>query len=33
MFSFEGPEDVRFLTRSWVFSDAEIAALRAARQI
>ncbi|QJD31480.1 DUF779 domain-containing protein [Methylococcus geothermalis] len=30
MFSLEGPEGLRFLTRSRVFSDAELAALEAA---
>jgi uncharacterized protein (DUF779 family) len=33
MFSLEGPEGVRFLTRSRVFADAEIAELRAAGKI
>jgi uncharacterized protein len=33
MFSLEGPEGLRFLTRSRVFSDAEIAMLRTARRI
>ena len=33
MFSLEGPEGVRFLTRSRVFGDAEILALRAAGRI
>ncbi|MGA1982579.1 MAG: DUF779 domain-containing protein [Acidobacteriaceae bacterium] len=33
MFSLEGPEGVRFLIRSRVFTDAEIAALRAAGRI
>ena len=33
MFSLEGPEGVRFLTRSRVFTDAEIGALRAAGRI
>ena len=33
MFSLEGPEGVRFLTRSRVFGDAEIQALRAAKRI
>jgi hypothetical protein len=33
MFSLEGPEGVRFLTRSRVFTDEEIAALRAAGRI
>ena len=33
MFSLEGPEGVRFLTRSRVFTDDEIAALRAAGRI
>lgn len=33
MFSLEGPEGVRFLIRSKVFSDEEIAALRAAGRI
>ena len=33
MFSLEGPEGLRFLIRSRVFTDAEIAALRAARRI
>ena len=33
MFSLEGPEGVRFLTRSRVFSDEEIGALRAAGRI
>jgi uncharacterized protein (DUF779 family) len=33
MFSLEGPEGVRFLTRSRVFTDSEIAALRAAGRI
>ena len=33
MFSLEGPEGVRFLTRSRVFTDDEIQALRAAGRI
>jgi uncharacterized protein len=33
MFSLEGPEGVRFLVRSRVFTDAEIAALRTAGRI
>ncbi len=33
MFSLEGPEGVRFLTRSRVFTNEEIAALRAAGRI
>ena len=33
MFSLDGPEGVRFLIRSRVFADAEIAALRAAGRI
>ncbi|MBS1821812.1 MAG: DUF779 domain-containing protein [Acidobacteria bacterium] len=33
MFSLEGPEGVRFLTRSRVFTDEEIAVLRAADRI
>jgi len=33
MFSLEGPEGVRFLIRSRVFNDEEIAALRAANRI
>lgn len=33
MFSLENPEGVRFLIRSRVFTDAEIATLRAARRI
>jgi uncharacterized protein (DUF779 family) len=33
MFSLEGPEGIRFLTRSRVFTDDEIAALRAAGRI
>jgi hypothetical protein len=33
MFSLDGPEGVRFLIRSRVFTDAEIAALRAAGRI
>jgi hypothetical protein len=33
MFSLEGPEGVRFLTRSRVFTDNEIGALRAAGRI
>ncbi len=33
MFSLEGPEGVRFLTRSRVFSDEEISALRATGKI
>ena len=33
MFSLEGPEGVRFLTRSRVFTDDEIIALRAAGRI
>ena len=33
MFSLEGPEGVRFLTRSRVFSDAEIVRLRTAQRI
>lgn len=33
MFSLEGPEGVRFLTRSRVFTDEEIKALRAAGRI
>ena len=33
MFSLEGPEGVRFLIRSRVFTDTEIAALRAASKI
>jgi hypothetical protein len=33
MFSLEGPEGVRFLVRSRVFSDQEISALRAAERI
>jgi uncharacterized protein len=33
MFSLEGPEGVRFLVRSRVFSDEEIGALRAAGRI
>ena len=33
MFSLEGPEGVRFLIRSRVFTDEEIAALRAAGRI
>lgn len=33
MFSLEGPEGVRFLTRSRVFTDEEIKALRQARRI
>lgn len=33
MFSLEGPEGVRFLTRSRVFTDEEIAALRGAGRI
>ena len=33
MFSLEGPEGVRFLIRSRVFNDEEIAALRAAHRI
>ena len=33
MFSLEGPEGMRFLTRSRVFSDAEIAMLRTAQRI
>jgi len=33
MFSLEGPEGVRFLIRSRVFTDEEIGALRAARRI
>jgi uncharacterized protein (DUF779 family) len=33
MFSLEGPEGVRFLVRSRVFTDAEIGALRAAGRI
>ena len=33
MFSLEGPEGVRFLIRSRVFTDEEIAALRAEKRI
>jgi hypothetical protein len=33
MFSLEGPEGVRFLIRSRVFTDNEIAALRSAGRI
>jgi hypothetical protein len=33
MFSLEGPEGVRFLTRSRVFTEDEIGALRAAGRI
>jgi len=33
MFSLEGPEGIRFLTRSRVFTDEEIAALRSAGRI
>jgi uncharacterized protein len=33
MFSLEGPEGIRFLIRSRVFTDEEIAALRAAGRI
>jgi uncharacterized protein (DUF779 family) len=33
MFSLEGPEGVRFLGRSRVFTDDEIGALRAAGRI
>jgi uncharacterized protein (DUF779 family) len=33
MFSLEGPEGVRFLTRSRVFTDDEIGALQAAKRI
>jgi uncharacterized protein (DUF779 family) len=33
MFSLEGPEGVRFLVRSRVFTDAEIGSLRAAGRI
>lgn len=33
MFSLEGPEGVRFLIRSRVFTDEEIAALRSAGRI
>jgi uncharacterized protein (DUF779 family) len=33
MFSLEGPEGIRFLTRSRVFTEAEIAELRAAGRI
>jgi uncharacterized protein len=33
MFSLEGPEGVRFLVRSRVFTDSEISALRAAGRI
>jgi hypothetical protein len=33
MFSLDNSEGVRFLIRSRVFTDAEIAALRAARRI
>jgi uncharacterized protein (DUF779 family) len=33
MFSLEGPEGLRFLIRSRVFTDAEIGALRAAGRI
>jgi uncharacterized protein (DUF779 family) len=33
MFSLEGPEGIRFLTRSRVFTDEEIAALREAGRI
>jgi uncharacterized protein (DUF779 family) len=33
MFSLEGPEGVRFLIRSRIFSDEEIRALRAAGRI
>ena len=33
MFSLEGPEGMRFLTRSRVFSDAEIMRLRTAQRI
>lgn len=33
MFSLEGPEGVRFLIRSRVFTDEEIAALREAGRI
>ena len=33
MFSLEGPEGVRFLIRSRVFTDGEITALRAAGRI
>lgn len=33
MFSLEGPDGVRFLTRSRVFSDAEIVSLRTAQRI
>jgi uncharacterized protein (DUF779 family) len=33
MFSLDGPEGLRFLIRSRVFCDAEIAALRAAGRI
>ena len=33
MFSMEGPEGVRFLVRSRVFTDSEISALRAAGRI
>jgi uncharacterized protein (DUF779 family) len=33
MFSLEGPEGVRFLVRSRVFTDEEIGALRAAGRI
>jgi uncharacterized protein len=33
MFSLEGPEGIRFLTRSRVFTDEEIASLRAAGRI
>jgi uncharacterized protein len=33
MFSLEGPEGVRFLTRSRVFTDTEISQLRAAGRI
>jgi uncharacterized protein len=33
MFSLEGPEGVRFLVRSRVFTDTEIGTLRAAGRI
>lgn len=33
MFSLEGPEGMRFLTRSRVFNDAEIGRLRSAQRI
>ena len=33
MFSLEGPDGMRFLTRSRVFSDAEIVRLRTAQRI